>query len=167
MKVAVDNTNLSLQGAIGVSSPPPAFALPSNTAAYRPPSEIGSTVTAPGDPRHAVVTRIVEEYLQRKGSAALQHLLALPPSITMSVVKFRMDYPDQRYILAFIQAMSAFSLYTSKQYRWKRLSSVGQSDIYFVANIVEQSTVRVLRMHGRTSALPESVFKFFSQIIFL
>jgi len=155
-----------LQKATGVSSPPAAFAFPHNTATYRPPSEIGSSATAIGDPRRSVVMRIVNKYLKHQDSALLQNLLARPAEITMSCAKFRITYPDQKVLLTYIGALSAFSLYTSKQYRWKRLSTVGQGDTHFVANVVEQSVVRVLRMHGRTSPLLESTFKIISYVTF-
>lgn len=166
MQITVDNANLPLQTAIGVSSPPAVFTFPPNTATYRPPSEIGSSATTVSDPRRNVVMQIVEEYLKREDSVPLQNLLAQPAGITMSLVKFRITYPDQKGLLAYIEALSAWSLYTSKQYKWKRLSAVGQSDAHFVANIVEQSTVRVLRMHGRTSALPESTFEIIPYVTF-
>jgi hypothetical protein len=102
--------------------------------------------------------QIVEDYLKCRDSAPLQDLLVQPAGIYMSPAKFRITYPEQKGLLAFIEALSAWSLYTSKRYRWKRLSAVGQSDTHFVAHIVELSIVRVLRMHGRTSPLPESTF---------
>ena len=103
--------------------------------------------------------QVIEEYLKRDDSVPLHNLLTQPDAgITMNSVKFRITYPNQRSLLAFIQALSAYSLYSSKQFKWKRLSAVDQSDTQFVASLVEQSVVRVLRMHGQTSTLPESTF---------